>query len=367
MAESNPTNASILANLNIMDSIKKCNLVEYSNLFPFLPNSLNSSHSLPNASSYVSVNPSTVTTAPNLLIAIIMKETEGFLADMEIADAQIQLQNKSKFECDPNLPAEIRSITFGDDVLNDAFITKIQEGDTDILNTSNNAVLNDRRVKGGIPSPQISQSPLSPSCLYDVGFLHNKIEDNIAFFNEEKKAEVEAEVEVKEKGDRMKDELETKEYQKKMTVGDTCNGSEVKSEKLPLAELILASHATLLLHTVYSSMSPSLGVNTNKKDRGHHDIFSESSSESQSNEFGNYEGSLVEELVKKEGGTGKKQREERGVDILLPKIISSAAVRSGLPHKSWWLPIRVLKGFLVLQEQVIFILFYFILHYFNPC
>ena len=343
--------------------------MEYSNLSPFLPNSLNSSHSLPNASSYVSVNPSTVTTAPNLLIAIIMKETEGFLADMEIADAQIQLQNKNKFECDPNLPAEIRSITFGDDVLNDAFITKIQEGDTDILNTSNNAVLNDRRVKGGIPSPQISQSPLSPSCLYDVGFLHNEIEENNPFFNEEKKAEVEveAEVEVKEKGSGMKDELETKEYQKKMTVGDTCNGSEVKSEKLPLAELILASHATLLLHTVYSSMSPSLGVNTNKKDRGHHDIFSESSSESQSNEFGNYEGSLVEELVKKEGGTGKKQREERGVDILLPKIISSAAVRSGLPHKSWWLPIRVLKGFLVLQEQVIFILFYFILHYFNPC
>ena len=353
-------NASILANLNISDAIKKCDLVQYSHLHQRLSPSRESSLSLHQVSSDVSADLSTITSAPDLLVAIIMKETEGFLEDMETADLQIQLQNANKLQADSKLPAENQSHTVQNNILSNILVRDIQAVDENLPNIPSKMVLNDLCVKSDISFPQISLSPLPPSFLYDVRSSHEEIEQDHSILIEEKKADVVIVAEV-EKGSWVKEEVQTKKSLQKTATDDARNGTEAKSEKLPLAEIILASHASLLLHTVYSSMKNSPGVNTDENGRKHHCVPRGSSSGSKRSELGHDERNSRKELVKEGGGTGREKREESEVDTLLPNILRNAAVRSGLPHKSWWLPIRVLKGFLVLQGQVIrllFILFY---------
>ena len=326
--------------------------MQYSNLYRKFPPSHKSSLSLHKVSSHVSADPSTITSAPNLLVAIIMKETEGFLEDMEIADFQIQIQNTNKFQTDSNLPTENQSPTIEDDTLNNKLGRDIKAVDENIPNILNKMFLTDLCVKSDISFPQISLCPFPPSCLYDVRSSHEEIEQDHPILVEEKKADVVIVAEV-EKGGRVKDEVQTMKSLQKIATDNARNGTEAKSEKLPLAELILASHASLLLHTVYSSMSNSLGVDTDENGRKHHFIPRGSSSESKRSELG-YDGrNSRRELFNEGGGTGREKREETEVDTLLPNIMRNTAVRSGLPHKSWWLPIRVLKGFLVLQGQVI--------------
>lgn len=68
------------------------------------------------------------------------------------------------------------------------------------------------------------------------------------------------------------------------------------------------------------------------------------------------DGIIPESTEEKEG---MPSMPSRGNDIIpsIPGIrdapaMSSACVRGALPRGSWWLPVRILKGFLVLQGQV---------------
>ena len=170
-----------------------------------------------------------------------------------------------------------------------------------------------------------------------------------------------------DKGERKEQEREKAKKEKgQEKMGDSL---KIKNEKLPLAELILASHASLLLHTVYSAMScctygtdevvmkyenGSISGSSNSSSMGG---VNEPREEGETLRKGKVEVKVeVKEVaVQRVGDKDKNENEDKEMNCgdFDVSIKSSAAVRSSLPHESWWLPIRVLKGFLVLQGQVL--------------
>ena len=105
-------------------------------------------------------------------------------------------------------------------------------------------------------------------------------------------------------------------------------------ESLPIAELIVASHAVLLLFTLASGPSPGPGPNTDMASPSE-DRSSSSSSSSRRGVQGPGAGAV----------SGKQQIEDaHGTPPAWCRPLLGA-----LPGGSWWLPVRVLKAFLALQ------------------
>jgi hypothetical protein len=244
---------------------------------------------------------------PHLLLSIINTETKGFLREIEKAD--LELKNRAAKE-------HAHALSLSNNTSKNAGSTITSPGKCVACSANNSRNASQRNnSEKNFPESVFENSVSDP--VYSV---HTDL-------NEEK---IENSKETAQKNS-MDVELESEEI----------------VEQLPVAELILASHASLLLYTICTclpvltesdvctehTMSPQLN---HLVDDGNGKSVKNSGSES------NTKPKINETNVKGRGSNSS--------DVAV--AVTRTHVRTALPKGTWWLPIRVLKGFLVLQGQV---------------
>ena len=177
----------------------------------------------------------------------------------------------------------------------------------------------------------------------------------------------------------MKDKNESDERRREEKVEDEVEKERKveKVEKLPVAELILASHASLLLHALCMCL-PKIHdeedsnartvikkkcIDSDKQNKGIIKEFSETKNEKEDYNVHNLDDiDKTKTPLEFDNSANLKKEREWGEIIPYNKMsvtqaqepykMTRSCVRRCLPRGNWWLPIRVLKGFLVLQGQV---------------
>lgn len=234
--------------------------------------------------------------APHLLLSIINTETKGFLREIEKADLELKYRAE----------AHTQALLLPDNLT---------------VNAGSNVTSPQKHVTGSTDNTKNS-----PKSVF---------ENSVSEPNEERRMEV---------------SKETSPNKSKNIVRE----SEEIVEQLPVAELILASHASLLLYTVCTC----LPVLTESGDRADCTM-----SQQLSPHFNQILDDDNGKSRKSSGSKGNiKTRINETSDVSVPAVglhstssdvaVTRTHVRTALPQGTWWLPIRVLKGFLVLQGQV---------------
>ena len=126
---------------------------------------------------------------------------------------------------------------------------------------------------------------------------------------------------------------------------DIVRESEEIVEQLPVAELILASHASLLLHAICTCL-PVLTESNIHTEHTMSPQFNHISDDK--NEINRNKSSTENNIISEKNKISVAARGSNSGDVSMTRTY----VRTALPRGTWWLPIRVLKGFLVLQGQV---------------
>ena len=126
---------------------------------------------------------------------------------------------------------------------------------------------------------------------------------------------------------------------------DIVRESEEIVEQLPVAELILASHASLLLHAICTCL-PVLTESNIHSEHTTSPQFNHISDDK--NEINRNKSSTENNIISEKNKISVTARGSNSGDVAMTRTY----VRTALPRGTWWLPIRVLKGFLVLQGQV---------------
>jgi hypothetical protein len=245
---------------------------------------------------------------PHLLLSIINTETKGFLREIEKAD--LELKNRAAKE-------HTHAFSLSGNISENADNTIISPEKRVACSTNNRR--NDSHWNNSEKN--------SPKSVFE-----NSVSDPVysvhTDLNEEEKIE------------------SSKETAQKNSTDIVLESEEIV-EQLPVAELILASHASLLLYTICTclpvltesyvctehAMSPQLNQVT---DNGNGKSRKNSGSDS------NTKPKITETNVEGRGSNSS--------DVAV--AVTRTHVRTALPKGTWWLPIRVLKGFLVLQGQV---------------
>ena len=354
MAEAQPLYATDMAHYDVMKGIEKCDLEVLSHHKGAILNLNSSSSSFSStsssSSSSLSSSPSSTLLVPSLLLSIIQKETHDFLTEIERADTDIE-NRKNNSHGIAGKPGKISGIN-GSKVSGSPSKTEIplllkSSGEhsspltMNILSKSSQESQNTHR-NGNCNSPNNSNISDNGANSYSSPRAENVINNN-----EMKEGTVAVEeVEKVEKGG--------------------------KGEKLPVAELILASHASLLLHALCVCLPETLQSNDVSTATKNVHIKSEKQCKKGINESSPLEIQKYKHNVRSDGNSSTsstttsvdlsidlKKDGDRGENpckdisaLQVPCKISRSCVRQCLPKGNWWLPIRVLKGFLVLQGQV---------------
>lgn len=294
-------------------------------------------------------------TAPSLLLFIINKETKIFLAEIEKADLELEIRaNKNTQKINQAVETE-----------------KIDDNDhknftrTDILhqvsadnNHSQNVLLNTEDKKN-----------------FQNKIIYND-NDNVCPQNSP------------EQINNKKDPNEENGTQINEKVLDSKNlvSNLEENERLPVAEIILASHATLLLHTIYTCLPVERSHENTYTDCTYSVENSDCPADKLEKKMGisrvtSSEIHREEKAIIVIGKNNKKKKNsddidglnrtnikytnsydeneiESAIEISSEPGASRFSIRNGLPRGSWWLTVRVLKGFLVLQGQVMVVIFY---------
>lgn len=324
MIEASSSSAAVLAVLDIEQAIVHCHLESF--LCPPSSASSSSSSSSSLSSSSSSSFSSTLlactpTTAPELLLSIIKKETEAFLPEIEKADLQLHLQKEAEKTKNRQLAGS--------------------NSDNLITNSSSNNSGSITCDSSGYNGRDTCMQDLFLDCISDVQIdtsvfaTENCGDVNMAeiFTTENKKSGLESERE---------NEINDKINNETNDINSRKEEVPEKGEKLPVAELILASHATLLLYSLcVSHCQDSFTLSLTENDENLQSNYKNNDSDDESGNYDGYKGGM------KEVQKGIKEEREESIQREIKEF-----VRSSLPRGCWWLPIRVLKGFLVLQGEV---------------
>ena len=359
VAEAKPLYAAAMAHYDVLEGIDKCHLkILYQPEESSSSTSSSSSFSLPQYTSSNSTSSSSPFSllVPTLLLSVLQKETEGFLTEIEKADTDIEnrknnphgitgtptdkfVSNGSTICESPDktdIPLQIRH---SDEYSSPPTKNILSASSPESQNTTRN--INSKSPKKKNTGEQNCSSPTEK----------NDIREN------------------NESGDRRRKEKVEDEVEKV--------GKVEKVEKLPVAELILASHASLLLHALCMCL-PKIRdeqdsdartvikkkfIDSNRQNKGKIEEFSETKNEKQ-----DYNVHDVDDIDKtktslefdisanlskdREWGTINPYNNMSVTQAQEPYKMTRSCVRRCLPRGTWWLPIRVLKGFLVLQGQV---------------
>ena len=316
-----------MANYDIIEGMKKCD-----------PKTSYQPEKHSSASS--SSSPFCSLLVPTLLLSILQTETQDFLTEIEKADMDIECRKSNTHGIEDSHGKKLESNESTN--YKSPTITEIS------LQLSSSEEYPSPSSKNFLPTN--SQESLNSDRNSNINLpTANRISGNNYSPRDEKN-------ELNEKNESNKIEEVVKEE---------------KVEKLPVAELILASNASLLLHALclclpkvlekktlptaiksectylkrqlgeeMSEFSPS---NDKKHD---HDVYSvdDISRKNTASEFSTD--------LKEERGWGRGNPWNEISVVHETHKITRSCVRERLPRGNWWLPIRVLKGFLVLQGQV---------------
>ena len=366
VAEAKPLYAAAMAHYDVLEGLDKCHLKilyqpeELSSASSFSPFSSSSSFSFSfppfsSSSSSSSSSPCSLL-VPTLLLSILRKETEGFLT--EIVKADMDIENRK------NNPHGIAGTPCKKLVSNGSTIFPSPKTSESPLQLRNGE-------KHSSPSTKKILSASSPESQNTTRNINSKssTKKNISERNYSSPTEKNGITDKNVSGDRRRNEKVEDEVEKE--------GKVEKVEKLPVAELILASHASLLLHALCMCL-PKIHneedsnvrtvikmkcVDFNKQNKGKIKEFSETKNEKQDLNVHNVDdvnktksslefdisGNLNKE---REWGTINPYNKMSVTEAQEPYKMTRSCVRRCLPRGNWWLPIRVLKGFLVLQGQV---------------
>lgn len=356
MAEAQPLYAADMAHYDVMNGIEKCDLEVLC---------LHKEASFPSSSS-PSSSPSSFSSStllvPSLLLSIIQKETQDFLTEIEKADTDIE-NRKNNSHGMTGTPGKISEIN-GSKISRSPSKTEIplllNSGGEHSSPLTKNVLFDSSQEVQNTNRNGNSNSP-NNSNISEIGgrTYSSPTEMNVININENKE------------GNKSVEEVEKVEIEGKGENTDKTEKTE-KAEKLPVAELILASHASLLLHALCVCLPETPESNDVRTATKNVHIESDKQCNKEMNEFSPLKFQKYDHSVRGDDNkstsstntsfvlsTNMKQDRDRGENpfkdisaVQVPCKISRSCVRQCLPKGTWWLPIRVLKGFLVLQGQV---------------
>jgi hypothetical protein len=357
VAEAQPLYAATMAHYDVIKGIENCD-VKVLCSHKEAPSPISSSLPLSSSSSSSSTISSTLL-VPSLLLSIIQEETQDFLTEIEKADTDIENRKKNSHGM-AGTPGKISRIK-GSKISGSPSKTEFplllkSSGELsspltkNILSKSSQESQNTHR-NGNSNSPNYSHNSENGKNSYSSPMVSDVIN-----------------IHENEEGNKPVEEVEKGEKEGKGEKGERAE----KAEKLPVAELILASHASLLLHALCVCLPETLQSNDVRTPTKNVHIESVKQCRKGMNEFSplkiqKYDRSVRSDDKKSTSSTSTsldrstdmKQDRDRGENpckdtssVQVPCKISRSCVRQCLPKGTWWLPVRVLKGFLVLQGQV---------------
>ena len=347
VAEAQPLYAANMAHYDVMKGIEICDLKA---ICPhkeatLKPSSSSSSTSFPSSSAS---STSSTLLVPSLLLSIIQKETQEFLTEIEKADTDIENRKNTShgtaLTTGNNLEFNGSKISASPSKTGIPLLLKSSGEDSSP--STRNVLLKSSQESLNIDGNCNSNSPNNSNDSKNDGRSYSSPKERNVI-------------------DEEKDSNSTVEEGEKTE-------KRGKGEKLPVAELILASHASLLLHALCVCLPETLDTNNVRTSTKNVHIESDKQCKKGINEFpplkiqkhihGEHTGDNIgasSTSTSLELGTNLKMDRDGGENpykdmsaVQIPCKISRSCVRQCLPKGTWWLPIRVLKGFLVLQGQV---------------
>jgi hypothetical protein len=361
VAEAQPLYAANMAHYDVIKAIEKCDLDvlgHHKEAILNLSSSISSSISTSFTSSSSSSSPSSLFSStllvPSLLLSIIQKETQDFLTEIEKSDTDIE-NRKNTSHGIASTPGKVSGVN-GSKLSGSPIKPEIPL----LLKSSgeHSSPLTKKVLFKSSQESQNSNNSPNNSNISEIGgrTYSSPMEKNIINISDKKE------------GNKSVEEIEKGEKEGKGEKGEKAE----KGEKIPVAELILASHASLLLHALCVCLPEKPESNDVRTATKNVLIESDKQCKKGMNEFSplkiqKYDHSVRNDDNKRASSTStsvdlsidlKKDR-DRGENpckdmsaVQVPCKISRSCVRQCLPKGTWWLPIRVLKGFLVLQGQV---------------
>ena len=335
ISEANKEYAQLLSQLNLFHALEKSELNKYlqKDFTATFFSTISSSHF----------------TAPSLLLFIINKETKIFLAEIEKADLELEIRAKKNIQ--KNNQAVETEIIDDDD---HKIFTR-----TDILH-------------------QVSADNDHPQNVFlnteDKKNFQNKIinNDNNNVYPQNSSEQINIKNDPNE---------ESRTQMNENLVSDSKNlvSNLEENERLPVAEIILASHATLLLHTIYTCLpvertectysvensdfpadilGKKMGISRVTSSEIHREekatiVIGKNNKKKKNSD--DIDG--MNKTNTKYTNSNDKNEIESAIEISSKPGASRISIRNSLPRGSWWLTVRVLKGFLVLQGQVMVVIF----------